>query len=70
MSSSQGYTVEPPAYTGATPPKKGSPAYGATADPQQQPLLAGEGAAARDAWADDGDDALEGDFKVRPSHAP
>ncbi|KPV77854.1 uncharacterized protein RHOBADRAFT_41853 [Rhodotorula graminis WP1] len=70
MSSSQGYTVEPPAYTGAAPKKKGSPAYGATTDAaaahrqQQEPLLAGEGAAARDAWADEGDDGLEGDFKI------
>lgn len=66
MSSSQGYTVEPPAYTGSAP-KKGSPAYGATSDAaaQHEPLLAGQGAAPRDAWADEDGDGLEGDFKVR-----
>lgn len=70
MSSSQGYTVEPPSYTPAAPAppaKKGANAYGATAaaaDAAHEPLLApGEGHAARDAWGED-DDGLDDDFKV------
>ncbi|GAA6004279.1 Bxi1p [Rhodotorula paludigena] len=70
MSSSQGYTVEPPSYTPAAPAppaKKGANAYGATAaaaDAAHEPLLApGEGHAARDAWGED-DDGLDDDFKI------
>ncbi|GAA6018547.1 hypothetical protein JCM10207_007213 [Rhodosporidiobolus poonsookiae] len=61
-SSTQGYTVEPPAYAQAGPSKK--PAYGATGDSSaQEPLLAGEGERSRDAWAED-EDGLEDDFKI------
>ncbi|GAA6052181.1 hypothetical protein JCM3770_000783 [Rhodotorula araucariae] len=63
--SAQGYTVDPPAYGHAgSSPKKGTAAYGATVDTAaQEPLLAGEGAAPRDAWTDE-EDGLEEDFKI------
>lgn len=68
----EGYTVPPPSYAPGSPVKKGT-GYGATADAgQHEPLLgtstsrlAGEGAAARNAWTEDGD-GLEDDFKVSP----
>ncbi|GAA5841223.1 hypothetical protein JCM11251_003238 [Rhodosporidiobolus azoricus] len=63
--SAEGYTVPPPSYAaGASPAKK--PTYGATggeaSTTAQTPLMAGEGMAARDAWADE--DELEDDFKI------
>lgn len=69
----EGYTVPPPGYVAAPAAKKGT-GYGATADAgQHEPLLgtsaaagriiAGEGAAARNVWAEDGD-GLEDDFKA------
>lgn len=65
MSASNAYPVPPPSYSSAPSIKK--PAYGATAGSSDQaasePLLAGEGEAARNAWSEE--DELEGDFKVR-----
>lgn len=62
----EGYTVPPPGYAPGPSTKKG-PSYGATAEAAaHEPLLgtaAGEGAAARNVWAEQGDD-LEDDFKV------
>ncbi|GAA5857765.1 hypothetical protein JCM8547_005975 [Rhodosporidiobolus lusitaniae] len=63
MSFSQGYTVDPPSYTAPAQPNK---KYGSTVDSSaQEPLLAGEGAAPRDAWAEEGEEEeLEDDFKI------
>ncbi|KAG0663893.1 hypothetical protein C6P46_002119 [Rhodotorula mucilaginosa] len=68
----EGYTVPPPGYVAAPATTKKGTGYGATADAgQHEPLLgtsaaagriAGEGAAARNVWAEDGD-GLEDDFK-------
>ncbi|BGP55952.1 hypothetical protein JCM8202v2_003559 [Rhodotorula sphaerocarpa] len=63
MSSPEGYTAPPPGYAPAPPAKKASQ-YGATAEASaQEPLLAGEGSAARNVWAEEGD-GLEDDFKI------
>ncbi|GAA5966598.1 hypothetical protein JCM8115_006885 [Rhodotorula mucilaginosa] len=69
----EGYTVPPPGYVAAPATTKKGTGYGATADAgQHEPLLgtsaaagriAGEGAAARNVWAEDGD-GLEDDFKI------
>jgi hypothetical protein len=74
----EGYTVPPPGYVAAPATTKKGTGYGATADAgQHEPLLgtsaaagriAGEGAAARNVWAEDGD-GLEDDFKVSSGHA-
>lgn len=69
MSSPEGYTAPPPGYAPASPTKKASQ-YGATAEASaQEPLLAGEGSAARNVWAEEGD-GLEDDFKVRSMALP
>lgn len=62
-----GYTVPPPGYVEAGPSTHKKPQqYGATGGEASaaEPLLAGEGLAARNAWEEDGE-GLEDDFKVR-----
>ncbi|KAJ8293591.1 Protein lifeguard 4 [Rhodotorula toruloides] len=66
MSASNAYPVPPPSYSSAPSSSSKRPAYGATAGSSDQaasePLLAGEGEAARNAWSEE--DELEGDFKI------